>query len=286
MPDHLAAMQTNVDLLALDPRRAEVRERLAARTERGGYVIADALLVQAIRAFDARHQTAPRDLLFELLQRRCMPMFRRMAQGLRRNPEWVQDAIADMTVQLWKEVLDPKEVFMVQNFGCYLKRLAVDQFKHTLRTEGLINRTNDQGQVIGRPDHVPAPLVDSLDRAPGTDDEAIPAADAIADTKNDIDERLAEIEADRILHFVRDALDRKIATLRILYHQKWDEIAAACGMSERTMRTRFEVARAQMAAGLGGQAAPPTDDHDPADRAPSEKPRPARGRKSRKDEQS
>ena len=284
MPDHLAATSTDVELLALDPRRAEVRERLSARTERGGYVIADALVVRAIRAFDARQMAGPRDMLFELLQRRCMPMFRRMAQGLRRHPEWVQDAIADMTVQLWKEVLNPKETFMVQNFGCYLKRLAVDQFKHTLRTEGLINRTNEQGQVVGRPDHVPAILVDSLDRAAGADEDASPAADVIADTKNGIEERLAEIEADRILHYVQDALDRKIAYLRILQQRKWDEIALACGMSERTMRTRFEVARAQMAAGLGGHAAPPDEtDNEPADKAASPPTKPARGRKSRKD---
>ena len=284
MPEHLAAPFTDADLLALDPRRAEVRERLSARTERGGYFIADALVVRAIRAFDARHLEGPRDMLFELLQRRCMPMFRRMAQGLRRRPEWVQDAIADMTVQLWKEVLDPKETFMVQNFDCYLKRLAVDQFKHTLRSEGLINRTNDHGQVIGRPDHVPATLVDSLDRASGADEDPSPAADTIADTKNGIDERLAEIEADRILHYVHDALDRKIAYLRILQQRKWDEIALACGMSERTMRTRFEVARAQMAAGLGVRAAPPDEiDDEPADQAAAPRTKPARGRKSRKD---
>jgi RNA polymerase sigma factor (sigma-70 family) len=282
MPDLSTATLNERHLLTLDPRREVVRARLSERTERGGYAIPDTEVVRAIRAFDARHLTAPRDLLFEILQRRCMPMFRRMAQGLRHRPEWVEDAIADMTVQLWKEVLDPKETFMVQNFGCYLKRLAVDQFKHTLRTEGHLYRTNEQGHVTGRPEHVPAALVDSLDRAAGADDEATATADTIADAKNGIEDRLAELEAERILHFVRDPLDRKIAMLRILYHQKWDEIAAACGMSERTMRTRFETARAQMATGLGGHAAPPDGD-DPAEKATTQSARPAKGRTKRKD---
>ena len=264
----------------LDPRQPAVQRQLAQRTTQGGYVVPDAALVVAIRAFAARHDTEARDRLFEVLVQRARPMFRKMAGGLRAHPEWVEDAIADMTMQLWKEVLDPKETFMTQNFGIYLKRLAVDQFKHTLRNEGRLYRTNEQGQVTGRPDHVPAALIDSLDRAPGTDDEANPAVDAIADANDRLADREAEIEAERILHFVRDPLDRKIVTLRVFFHLKWDEIAAACGMSERTMRTRFEFARAQMALGLGGRSSLPEDDTDTATRAPTQR---ARGRKTRKD---
>jgi RNA polymerase sigma factor (sigma-70 family) len=280
---HMTPITMSPDPEHLDPRRPEVQRRLSQRTPTGGYAVPDAALVVAIRAFDARHDAEPRDRLFELLVLRSRPMFRKMAGGLRSHPEWVEDAIADMTLQLWKEVLDPKETFMVQNFGTYLKRLAVDQFKHTLRNEGRLYRTNEQGQVTGRPDHVPATLIDSLDRAPGTDDETNAATDIIADTHDALGDREAEIEAERILRLVRDPLDRKIVTLRVFLNLKWDEIAQSCGMSERTMRTRFEIARAQMAIGLGGRSALPEDDTEPATGG-ANTPR-ARGRKSRKDDQ-
>jgi len=266
----------------LDPRLPEVQRQLAQRTPHGGYVVPDAALVVALRAFDQYHDSEARNRLFEVLVQRARPMFRKMAGGLRSHPEWVEDAIADMTLQLWKEVLDPKETFMVQNFGIYLKRLAVDQFKHTLRNEGRLYRTNEQGQVTGRPDHVPAALIDSLDRAPGTDDETNTVTTNIADANDALGEREAELEAERILHFVRDPLDRKIVTLRVFLHLKWDEIATACGMSERTMRTRFEIARAQMAMGLGGRSALPEDATASATSgAPVKR---ARGRKTRKDD--
>ncbi len=282
MPDASSAVDVApaLDPLALDPDRPGMRTRLAERTSHGGYVIPDTQLVRAIRAFHARGQIDRCHALFGVLMERCMPMFRRMGAGLRHRPEWLEDAIADMMMQLWKEVIDPKETFMEQNFGVYLKRLGADQFKHKLRTEGRIFRTNDKGEVTGRPEHVPATLIDSLDRAPGVDDEATPSADSIADTEDAIDARLGEIEAERILHFVRDPLDRQIVLLRVFYHQKWDEIAHQCGMSERTMRTRYETARAQMALGLGSLPAPP-DDAEPTATAPP--PKPTRGRKARKD---
>jgi RNA polymerase sigma factor (sigma-70 family) len=283
MPDVSSTVEviSALDPLALDPVRPGVRAQLGLRTAHGGYVIPDALLVRAIRAFHARGQLDRCHALFGVLVERCTPMFRRMAAGLRHRPEWMDEAIADMMMQLWKEVVDPKEIFIEQNFGVYLKRLGADQFKHKLRTEGRIFRTNDKGEVTGRPEHVPATLIDSLDRAPGADDEATPSADGIADADDAIEARLGEIEAERILHFVRDPLDRQIVLLRVFYHQKWDEIAQQCGMSERTMRTRYEIARAQMAAGLGGLPAPP-DEAEPAATARSVK-KPTRGRKARKD---
>jgi DNA-directed RNA polymerase specialized sigma24 family protein len=152
MPDVSSA----VDVVpALDPMRAGVRAQLALRTPHGGYVIPDTLVVRAIRVFQAREQTDRCHALFEVLVERCMPMFRRMAAGLRHRPEWVEDAIADMTMQLWKEVIDPQETFMEQNFGVYLKRLGADQFKHKLRTEGRIFRTNDKGEVTANVARLP-----------------------------------------------------------------------------------------------------------------------------------
>lgn len=246
----LLHMPDRLDAPDLDPRRPGVRAKLAERTPTGGYAVPDAALVLALRAFDARHESAPRDTLFELLLQRSMGMFRKMARGLQHRPEWVEDAIAEMTEQLWKEVLDPKETFMVQNFGTYLKRLGADHFKHVLRTEGHGYRVNDSGQVTGRPDHIPAVLIDSIDRTPSADDSEGAAVDTIADTTDELDKRMASLEAQRILHLLHDPLDRKIVALRVFYHQKWDEIATLCGMSERTMRTRFEQARLTLATEL------------------------------------
>lgn len=254
----LLHMPDRQDAPELDPRRPEVRAKLGERTPTGGYTVPDAALVLAIRAFDARHENAPRDTLFELLLQRSMAMFRKMARGLQHRHEWMEDAIAEMTEQLWKEVLDPQETFMVQNFGTYLKRLGADHFKHVLRTEGHGYRVNDQGQVTGRPDHIPAVLIDTIDRTPSADDSEGAAVDTIADTTDALDKRMAALEAQRILNYLPDPLDRKIVTLRVFFNQKWDEIAVLCGMSERTMRTRFEQARLVMAQGLADGTATPT----------------------------
>jgi RNA polymerase sigma factor (sigma-70 family) len=250
---------------------------LTQRTTTGGYVVPDSALVLAIRAFHARGLTAPRDELFTLLLQRSMGMFRKMARGLQHRPEWVEDAIAEMTEQLWKEVLDPKEVFMAQNFGTYLKRLGADHFKGVLRREGYGYRVNEQGQVTGRPEHVPAVLIDSLDRAPGADDEESAAAAGIADTNDTLDKRMAALEAQRILRLLPDPLDRKIFYLRVFYTLKWDEIADQCGMSERTMRSRFEQARETLAAALAAARQP--DVTDSATRPPTDATKPTRGRK-------
>ena len=253
MPDMIHAAPADevasvpIDLAEFDLRRPVVQARLAERIPGGGYVVPDTALVRAIRVCDQRGELAQRDQLFTRLVERCRPMFYRYAGGLRHRPELRDDAIADMIAQLWKETLDPKERFIEQNFAYYLKCLCVDNFKRILRAEGYGYRVNEQGQITGRPEHVPTAMIDRIDRPSRTGDgDAV--ADVIPDTTDHLEKRLAVMEVERLLQHLTDPLDQRIVKLRVFGQLKWDEIAQVCKMSERTMRTRFEDARAYMAA--------------------------------------
>ncbi len=252
------ARAARIPLADFDPTDARVRSRLAARTPGGGYAVPDTDLVRAIRGYNALGDRARRDTLFTMLLDRCKPMFRKMAQGLAHRPEWREDAIADMTVQLWREVQDPKETFMLQNFGYYLKCLCADNFNRLLRREGYGYRTNEQGQVAGRPEHVPAALIDSIDRTPRSDEQES-VVETIADPTNPHDLRLAALEARRILASLPDPLDRRIVYLRVFQNLQWEEIAQLCGKTERTMRTRYERARRLLQSTLASSENEPED---------------------------
>lgn len=252
-PEHAHA---SVPLAEFDPADPHVLARLAVRTPGGGYAVPDTDLIRAIRGYHTSSRPEKRDQLFTLLLERCKPMFRKMAQGLAHRPQWREDAIADMTVQLWREVLDPKETFMLQNFAYYLKCLCADNFNRLLRAEGYGYRTNEHGQVTGRPEHVPATLIDSIDQAPKSEEQES-VVETLADPTNALDAHLAAIEAQRILETLPDALDRKIVYLRVFQSLQWEEIAQLCGKTERTMRTRFERARQTMQAALTEQGRGP-----------------------------
>jgi DNA-directed RNA polymerase specialized sigma24 family protein len=77
----------------------------------------------------------------------------------------------------------------------------------------------------------------------------------VADPKDAFEERLAAIEAQRILELLPDPLDRQIVILRALEGMRWDDIAALCGKTERTMRLRFEKARKRMREHVEAEAA-------------------------------
>ena len=275
MPDETLQMEDVMavrELAEFDPANAQVRARLAVRTPGGGFAVPDTELVRAIRGYHAAGNRVKRDELFTLLLERCKPMFRKMAQGLAHRPEWREDAIADMTVQLWREVLDPRETFMLQNFAYYLKCLCADNFNRLLRAEGHGYRTNEQGQVTGRPEHVPATLIDSIDRSPRDDDQE-QSVTLLADPVDPHETRLAALEAQRILATLPDPLDRTIVYLRVFQQLQWEEIAQICGKTERTMRTRFEHARQTMAVALTGAGAAPTPHATSSSLAVAEPPR-------------
>lgn len=226
-----------------DPRDPRTMERLRKRTPSGGYEVSDIELVRAIRVWNASGVHDVVNTLCELLVDRCMPEFRRRAMGLRQRPDLMEDAIADMIEQLLREALDPTEIFMTQNFIHYIKCVGIDNFKRKLRNEGLSYNRDEQGRPVGRPQHIPRALIDQISLPTDDHDEPSGAGDAVADPRDSLSERMAAIEAQRILDYLPDPLDQRIMVLRVLESRQWEEIAKICGKTERTMRLRYEKAR-------------------------------------------
>jgi DNA-directed RNA polymerase specialized sigma24 family protein len=234
----------NFVLAQVDPQQPEVRERLWKRSSSGRYEIPEAHLVLGIRAFAARGDQARVRQLSEVLLERCQGEFQRRSLGLRHRPDLMEDAMAGMAEQVLREAQDPREEFMVLNFPHYLRCLCADNFNAVLRQEGLRYRRDDEGRPAGRPTHVPAALVERIHAAPDEEEGAGTSSTHLADPSDDIESFHAVMEARRVLTYLDDQLDRTIVTLRALDGLKWDEIARLCGKTERTMRLRYERARA------------------------------------------
>lgn len=230
------------DAPTLDPRRPETRTLLKRRTASGGYEVTEAALVLEIRAWRRRGDTEAVRGLCEVLVERCMPEFQRRAWGLRHRPDLMEDAIAGMIEQLLREAQDPSEKFMTLNFIHYLRCLCADNFGRVLRQEGLSYRRDEQGRPAGRPQHVPQALVDRIDVAAEDHEDASSQPGVVADSRDTLEERMAAVEAQRILGYLPDQMDRQIMVLRALEHMRWDDIAKICGKTERTMRLRYEKA--------------------------------------------
>ncbi|GCF06768.1 RNA polymerase sigma factor [Dictyobacter arantiisoli] len=218
-----------------------LHERLHRRTAEGRYEISEIELVSTIRAQGTIGNSAGVRYLCEVLLRRCAPAFQRHTQGLSHRPEWREEAIANMSEHLLREAQDPNEIFITQNFIHYLRCLCADEFNRVLRQEGLGYRRDAEGRPAGRPQHVPRSLVETI-RPAAADDESQPASD-VADPEDQYETLHAEAESQRILTYLRDPLDRKIMVLRAIEGLKWDDIAATCKKTERTVRLRYERAR-------------------------------------------
>ncbi|HEX8982448.1 MAG TPA: sigma factor-like helix-turn-helix DNA-binding protein [Ktedonobacterales bacterium] len=229
--------------VALDPRDPHTMARLLKRTPSHGYEVADTSLVVAIRYWDAKNQPEASGILIQLLLDRCAPEFRRRAMGLRQRPDLMEDAIAAMIEQVIREARDPNEVFMTQNFIHYLKCLCIDNFNRILRQEGLSYKRDAQGRPVGRPQHIPRALIERIDVRLDDQDDPVGPGSAVADPSDALGSRMAAVEAQRILTYLPDPLDRQIMVLRALEGRQWEEIATICGKTERTMRLRFEKAR-------------------------------------------
>lgn len=232
-------------LAQVDPQQQAVRERLWKRNSNGRYEIPEAHLVLGIRAYMARGDQARVRQLSEVLLDRCQGEFQRRSLGLRHRPDLMEDAMAGMAEQVLREAQDPREEFMILNFTHYLRCLCADNFNAVLRQEGLRYRRDEEGRPAGRPTHVPAALVERIHSTPD-EEEGGPGTSSthLADPSDDIEAFHAVMEARRLLTYLNDPLDREIVTLRALDSLKWDEIARICGKTERTMRLRYERARA------------------------------------------
>jgi DNA-directed RNA polymerase specialized sigma24 family protein len=217
-------------------------ERLLRRTADGHYELGECELVINIRALRAADNMTGVRRLCEVLLQRCALVFQRRTQGLHHRPELREEAIANMAEHLLREALDPDEVFMTKNFIHYLHCLCADEFNRILRQEGLHYRRDDEGRPSGRPRHVPRLLVGPLQATRDDGEEGQIDAD-VADPNDQYEVMHAGDESQRILTYLQDPLDRKIMILRIIEDMKWDDVAALCNRSERTVRLRFERAR-------------------------------------------
>jgi DNA-directed RNA polymerase specialized sigma24 family protein len=216
-------------------------ERLQRRTADGRYELGESELVINIRSLQAAGNMAGVRRLCEVLVLRCAPIFQRHTQGLRHRPELREEAIANMAEHLLREAQDPSEVFMTKNFIHYLRCLCADEFHRVLRQEGLYYRRDEEGRPSGRPQHVPHSLVEPL-RISRDDEEGLISTD-VADPNDQYEAMHAGDESQRILTYLQDPLDRKIMVLRAIEEMKWDDVAALCDRTERTVRLRFERAR-------------------------------------------
>lgn len=225
----------------IDLHDPTLKERLRRRTPEGRYEIGEIELVLNIRALHAQDDAEGMRMLSEVLLERCGPEFQRHTWGLRHRPDLREEAIANMSEHLLREAMNPKELFITQNFIHYVRCLCVDEFNRVLRQEGLRYQRDDEGRPVGRPHHVPRSLMEPLQGAP-IDDEAPPTAD-VADPEDQYEHLHAAEESQRILTFLSDPLDRKIMVLRAIEEMKWDDIAVICKRTERTVRLRYERAR-------------------------------------------
>lgn len=228
----------------IDAHNPTIKASLNLRTSEGRYQINEIEIVRAIRAYHGQGDLEASHLLSEVLLVRCAPEFQRHSWGLRHRPDLREEAMANMSEHLLREALDPSEIFMTKNFIHYVRCLCVDEFNRILRQEGLRYQRDAEGRPVGRPHHVPRALIEPLQATP-LDSEAPPAAD-VADPLDQYEHLHANEESQRILTFLADPLDRKIVVLRAIEGMKWDDIALLCKRTERTIRLRYEKARAYL----------------------------------------
>ncbi len=232
-------MKGSVKNRMIDLDEPTLQERLHQRTPEGRYTISEIELVKNIRAQQADGNINGVQFLCEVLLGRCTPIFQNRSQGLRHRPELREEAIANMCEHLLREAIDPKEIFMTQNFIHYLRCLCADEFNRVLRQEGLQYRRDDEGRPSGRPQHVPRALVDSLRPASADDEAAGTLSTDVADPLDQYENMHALDESQRILTYLIDPLDRMIMALRAIDGMKWDDIALVCKRTERTVRNRY-----------------------------------------------
>src|SRR5215831_1014160 len=158
----------------LDPHDPTLEARLKRRNLDGHFEISEIELVHNIRYLQDRSDVESVRMLCTVLLERCAPEFQRHTWGLRHRPDLREEAIANMGEHLLREAMNPKEVFMTQNFIHYVRCLCVDEFNRVLRQEGLRYQRDDEGRPTGRPHHVPRALIEPL-QPMQTDSDVLPA---------------------------------------------------------------------------------------------------------------
>src|SRR5260370_29822392 len=198
----------------IDPHDPTLKERLRRRNPNGHFEISEIELVLSIRDLRAKGDNESARMLCAVLLDRSAPEFQRHTWGLRHRPDLREEAIANMGEHLLREAMDPKEIFMTQNFIHYVRCLCVDEFNRILRQEGLRYQRDEEGRPVGRPHHIPRALMEPLQATP-LDIESPPRSD-VADPLDQYEHLHANEESQRILTFLADPLDRKIVVLRAI----------------------------------------------------------------------
>src|SRR6266852_3036826 len=229
----------------INPHDPTLKERLKRRTLDGRCMISENDLILNIRDLRAKGDNESVHMLWTVLLELGAPECHRHTWGLRPPPDPRGEAIANMGEHLLREAMNPKEIFITQNFIHYVRCLCVDEFNRVLRQEGLRYQRDDEGRPSGRPYHIPRSLMEPLQQTPADSDGSLPSAD-VADPEDQFEHLHANEESQRILTFLSDPLDRKIMVLRAIEHMKWDDIAVICKRTERTIRLRYERARSYL----------------------------------------
>src|SRR5579884_171286 len=164
--------------------------------------IPEVMLIQSLRKQSAETQVKA---LCEQLLHRCEPMFQRHVRGLLHRPDLREDALANMREHLLREAMDPKEVFITQNFPHYLQCVAREEFTRILRQEGMLPRRGDRPRKGNLPERIPRSL---LVRLPvGADEFSGEGGSAEIQGLEPLDEdpheaMLAEMEVRRLISYL------------------------------------------------------------------------------------
>src|SRR6266571_4924701 len=130
----------------IDPHDPTLKERLRRRNPNGHFEISEIELVLSIRDLRAKGDNESARMLCTVLLERSAPEFQRHTWGLRHRPDLREEAIANMGEHLLREAMNPKEIFMTQNFIHYVWSLCNKHRQtvmgHCLRQMWLIHKIN------------------------------------------------------------------------------------------------------------------------------------------------
>src|SRR5260370_40935406 len=116
----------------IDPHDPTLKERLKRRTLEGRFEISEIDLILNIRDLRAKGDNESVHMLCTVLLERGDPEFKRHTWGLRQRPNMREEAIAILGVHLLREAMNPKEVFMTQNFIHYVRSLYIVEYSRVI----------------------------------------------------------------------------------------------------------------------------------------------------------
>lgn len=126
-----------------DPNDPTLGERLQRKNVAGHYEISEVDLVITIRELLAKHEQSMTRRLCEALLERCLPEFQRYTEQLRHLPELREKAISNIGERFLREVMNPYDLALTQNFPHYVRCLCTDELTRISHQEGLVFMDSD-----------------------------------------------------------------------------------------------------------------------------------------------